>query len=288
MRLLVAVGVALALLLVEWLFGDTLVDFASELLRGLDAVPAWMIDVIVVGTRILAVVVLGGGLIWALVGRRWRMLVTVGLAVLLAELLVSLQESLVDHDEGRRLVDVDAGLGLLSSDGFPTVWGIAGVAAALTASAPWLSRGWRRAGWVLLVAMMVTVLLTSPVSFAWLGAAVVGWVSGAAVVVALGAPSRRPTWQAVVDGLSSVGLPLQQLNQAGVDARGSTPYFGVAEGGGELFVKALGEDERSADLMFRLYRRIQPVISATSSRSRRCDGPSSTRRSSRWPLETCR
>ena len=148
--------------------------------------------------------------------------------------------------------------GPLSSDGFPTVWGIAGVAAALTAAAPWLSRGWRRAGWVLLVGMMVTDLLTSPVSFAWLGAAVVGWVSGAAVLVALGAPSRRPTWQAVVDGLSSVGLPLQQLNQAGVDARGSTPYFGVAEGGGELFVKALGDDERSADLMFRLYRRIQP------------------------------
>ena len=39
LRLLVAVGVALALLLVEWLFGDALVDFASELLRGLDAVP---------------------------------------------------------------------------------------------------------------------------------------------------------------------------------------------------------------------------------------------------------
>ena len=72
LRLLVAVGVALALLLVEWLFGDALVDFASELLRGLDAVPAWMIGVFVVGTRILAVVVLGGGLIWALVGRRWR------------------------------------------------------------------------------------------------------------------------------------------------------------------------------------------------------------------------
>ena len=37
--------------------------------------------------------------------------------------------------------------GPLSDDGFPTVWGIAGVAAALTASAPWLSRGWRRPGW---------------------------------------------------------------------------------------------------------------------------------------------
>ncbi len=49
--------------------------------------------------------------------------------------------------------------------------------------------------------MMVTAFLDSPVSFAWLAAAVVGWVAGAAVLVALGAPSRRPTAQAVIDGL---------------------------------------------------------------------------------------
>ncbi len=40
--------------------------------------------------------------------------------------------------------------------------------------------------------------------------------------------------------------------------RGSTPYFGVTADGERLFVKALGEDERSADLLFRLYRRIIP------------------------------
>jgi undecaprenyl-diphosphatase len=43
-----------------------------------------------------------------------------------------------------------------------------------------------------------------------------------------------------------------------VDARGSTPYFGVAADGSPLFVKALGADERSADLLFRLYRTLLP------------------------------
>ncbi len=38
------------------------------------------------------------------------------------------------------LVDVGVDLGPLSNDGFPTVWGIGAVAAALTAAAPWLSR----------------------------------------------------------------------------------------------------------------------------------------------------
>ena len=89
LRLVVAVAVALALLVVEWLFGDTLVGFASDLLRGLDALPSWIIDVVVVGTRILAVVVIGGGLVWALWGRRWRMLVTVVASAASAELLVA-------------------------------------------------------------------------------------------------------------------------------------------------------------------------------------------------------
>ena len=40
--------------------------------------------------------------------------------------------------------------------------------------------------------------------------------------------------------------------------RGSTPYFATSRDGSALFVKALGADERSADLLFRLYRRIQP------------------------------
>ena len=68
---------------------------------------------------------------------------------------------------------------------------------------------------------------------------------------------------------------------AGVDARGSTPYFGVDADGAKLFVKALGADERSADLLFRLYRRLLPATSATNERSCRCSAPSSTRRSSR-------
>ena len=39
-----------------------------------------------------------------------------------------------------------------------------------------------------------------------------------------------------------------------MDARGSSPYFGTAPDGQHLFVKALGEDQRSADLLFRIYR----------------------------------
>jgi undecaprenyl-diphosphatase len=96
------------------------------------------------------------------------------------------------------------------------------------------------------------------VSFDTMLAVAVGWFSGAGFLVLLGAPSRKPTKRAVIDGLAAVGLPVRQLDKAGVDARGSTPYFGVATDGSRLFVKALGVDERSADMLFRLYRGLLP------------------------------
>ncbi|HEY4611138.1 MAG TPA: phosphotransferase [Ilumatobacteraceae bacterium] len=257
LRLLVALVVAVALLLIELLFGDTLVAFASELLSGLQAVPGWMVDVVVVGTRVLGFVVFVGGAAWAVTRRQWRMLTAAAIAVALAEVLVALQ-LLTNTPEGQASIDVGVTVGRFGRQGFPSVWGIGAVVAALTAAAPWLDRRWRRVGWVLIVGTVVTDFLDSPVSFDWLASALAGWVAGAAVLVALGAPSRRPTADTVMEGLARVGLPLRQLTVAGVDARGSTPYFGIADNGDELFVKALGDDERSADLMFRVYRRLRP------------------------------
>ena len=248
----------LVVLLVEWLFGDTLVAFASDVLRGLDAVPQWTIDATVIGTRVLGVVMLGGLLAWTLYWRRWRMLVTVAVAGALAVVLVGWLDSLVGTDRGRDLVELDADLGPVTTEGFVSTAGIAAVAAILAAAAPWLGRRWRRAGWALTVGLVVTAFVHAPVSFDSVLAVVVGWFCGAAVLVASGAPSRRPTRQAVMDGLAAVGLPVTRLEQAGVDARGSTPYFGVGADGSKLFVKALGIDERSADLLFRVYRALQP------------------------------
>lgn len=256
LRLVVAAVTLLVVVVVEWIFGDDLVAFASDLLRGLDAVPEWIARVVVFATRALALIVLGGGLVWALLHRRWRMLVTVVIAGAAAALLASPLDSVVDTEPGRTIVDLD--LGFLSREAIATTRGIAVVAAALTAAAPWLSRRWRRAGWALIILLVAVGLLDSPISFDPIEAAFVGWVAGAAVLVAMGAPSRRPTPAAVVAGLDGVGLPIRRLEQAGVDARGSTPYYGEAADGGRLFVKALGADERSADLLFRVYRGLQP------------------------------
>jgi hypothetical protein len=258
LRLVVAAFALLVLLVVERLFGDTLVTFASDLLGGLDALPGWIVDTVVVGTRILAIVVLGGGLLWTIAHERWRMLATTAIAGVLAAVVVAIVEAAADGDEGQVVADVGVDLSALSSKTFPTIGLVGAGVAVLTAAAPWLSRRWRRAGWVLIVGLVVTRFLASPVSFGSLRAALIGWFCGAATLVVMGAPTRRPSTADVVAGLAGVGLPMERLEPASVDARGSTPYFGVAADGSKVFVKALGDDERSADLLFRLYRQFQP------------------------------
>jgi glycosyltransferase 2 family protein len=50
-------------------------------------------------------------------------------------------------------------------------------------------------------------------------------------------------------GRCSVGLHVLLA-----DARGSRPFFGTTAGGDSVFVKVLGREERSSDLLFRFYR----------------------------------
>ena len=257
LRLAVATASLLLLTLVSWLFGDTLVGFASDLLRGLEALPDWIVRGFAAASRVIGVVVLVGGLVLTALRTGWRMVGTVALAIVGGVLFVVLLGDFPNVDDGDMITQAQSGLGPLTDRGFPKPEGIAALAAALTASAPWLSRRWRRWGWVAVAGLGLTRFLASPLSFDSLEAVLAGWVAGAAVLVALGAPSRRPTADAIREGLERGGLPLQSLEAASVDARGSTPYFGVGEDGTRYFVKALGDDQRSADLMFRLYRSIQ-------------------------------
>jgi undecaprenyl-diphosphatase len=257
LRAIVGATVFVIVLSLEVLFGDTLVGFASDLLRGLDAVPAWLATAIVVGARILAVVFLVGGFVTVVLRGRVRLLLTTAIGAALAIGLFFVLDVFAP-DAGEAVSPLKDTVGIFSDRGFPTAVGLAAVIGIVGASAPWLSRRWRRLGWVLAWGVILTRLFIAPIGFETFSSVIAGWLGGALALVALGAPPRRPSGAAIAAGLARVGVPLAKLEQASLDARGSTVYFATSTGGHKLFVKALGDDERSADLLFRIYRRLQP------------------------------
>jgi hypothetical protein len=252
----VVAGAALILTaLVGWLFGDAVAAFGVQLLRGLDALPSWLVSALLIAEQGLSIVLVIGGLAVALVRRDWRLLANASAGAAGAAVFVALLWPLAATD-AVQVTHIDGSLPTL--DRLPSTVALAAVVGLATAASPWLARRWRRAWWILAVVMALVHFLGTPVSFDTMLAVLAGWFAGSAVVVVLGAPSRRPTRSAVTDGLARVGVSLARLDAADVDARGSTPYFGADTDGTNLFVKVLGADERSADLLFRLYRRLLP------------------------------
>ena len=257
LRLAVASAALVALVIVGRLFDETIVGFAADLLRGLDALPSWLVTALVATGQVLGVVLLVTALVAALVRWDTRLVGAVLLGGGAAMLLFALLRPLVD-EEALRVTRLNESYTVLQPDRLPSAIGLAAITGVVTVAAPWVSRRWRQAAWTFVLIEAAIHFMGNVVSFDTVLALLSGWVAGAAAVVALGAPSRRPGGAAIAAGLDAVGVPLARLEQASLDARGSTPFFGTMADGSALFVKALGDDERSADLLFRAYRRLQP------------------------------
>jgi undecaprenyl-diphosphatase len=253
----IAAGLLVVLLVAEALFGSVLVDYVHDTIAGASATPKWLVTLLVLSVRVAAIVAVVAGLVAVVVRRQWRL----GLSIVAAGVLASVLQSIANTFYGESappVVATPGGIHLVANSSFPSADGLASVAGAVTAAAPWLPRRWRRVAWALVVGTAVARLVTAPVSFDTPTALVVGWLAGSLVLMVAGGPVRRPPVDAVEAGLGGVGLAVGHLTPAGVDARGSTPYFGRTPADTRVFVKVLSADERSADLLFRAYRRLVP------------------------------
>lgn len=70
----------------------------------------------------------------------------------------------------------------------------------------------------------------------------------------LGTPVRRSSAAQVTVALARSGYAAARLAHATVDARGSCPWLVTTLDGTRLFVKVVGQDQRDASLLFRMYR----------------------------------
>ena len=254
-RLLVALlATAAAGVILEWGRG-TAGGLQDDVLAVEPDLPGFLLQVVyaVYAVLLLALPVLL--LVWVITRRHWRLLVLYLVTTLMSQLAFRLLESWIlvrlpappagsDPSTIVTLLDITQDF----------AW-VAGFAAGLTVTRPWIPIKWYRLGWILLLGLIPARLLVGAgAPSGRLFAMAAGWAIGSLALLVVGTPSQKPSATTVVRGLSLSGIPLSSLRRAGVDARGSTPYFAEAEDGRRYFVKVLGKDERNADLLFRVYR----------------------------------
>jgi undecaprenyl-diphosphatase len=237
---------------------NTMVGVEADLLQAVNRVPS-ALAVFFVG--LVQLVALAAPLVLvavALVLRRFRLAVLLVAVPLAAAVLEGVLAGRLDRLRPPLLEQALAGESLVAGAAFPSSAWICGAAAAAVLASPWLTRGWRRAAWSLVAIFAVTRMVTGlEVPLDVIAAIALGAVVGSAALLLVGRPSLRPDRSQLMDALARAGLGVASLTRAGVDARGSTPYFARLADGRQLFVKALGQDERDADLMFRAWRRLR-------------------------------
>jgi undecaprenyl-diphosphatase len=165
--------------------------------------------------------------------------------------------ALLDRTTPPRLSQALAQPGWVGGAAFPDSAYIAGSAAALTVLWPFLGRRWRHVGAWILILFVALRLVTTGLALNMGLSLGLGWFVGELTLLLFGSPNRRATPREVAEALVRAGLPLAELDIAHVDARGSVPYFGTLRDGGRIFAKALGSEERSSDLLFRVYRYVR-------------------------------
>ena len=256
LRLIVAASLLIVVAALGWWFDATVVDNVASALRGLDTLSATAVAIAVLVAEVLALLIVLGGLVVAVYRRTWLLILSSAAAMVIAAAVVGLLDVLFAAEV--QVTNVNGSLALVDPGALATAEGLAAMTAFVTVAGPWISRRWRRAGWTVVILVTAVRFVAAEVSFDTVIALLAGWTAGAAAVLVFGAPSRRPSRSAIGDGMAAVGVPLATIEPLSVDARGSTPYLATGADGRHLFVKALGTDERSADLMFRMFRALQP------------------------------
>jgi glycosyltransferase 2 family protein len=203
--------------------------------------------------QVSAVLIPVGVLIGLVIRTRWRRTGLLIAAAASGALLMTLLD---------RVLDIPGSVpealpedGWLTSSRFPTLVYVAGALAAATVGKPWLARGWRRVVDAAMLMLVVTMVLAGNAGVPELLLAVaVGAATGAGLLVAFGAPNRRPSPATVATALRDAGLPVVDISLERAVGGRSQLYRTSSADGARCFVKVYAQDSRDADLLYRGYR----------------------------------
>jgi hypothetical protein len=233
----------------RWLLGP-----AASVPGGLGPAGRVITGLVQVACLAAAAVVIAATLRW----RRFRLLAGLAAGAVAAAGLAAGIFVLFGGDRPAALTANQARGSWLASAAFPAPALFASAAAVVVAAAPWLSRPWRRAAWLaLLLAAAARLVAGAALPMELILALAAGATVGAAVLVTFGVPDRRIGPAGIGAALRRAGLPVTSVRPAEVETKGSRPFAAVTADGRRLFVKALGSDQRDADLLYRAYRAVR-------------------------------
>lgn len=131
--------------------------------------------------------------------------------------------------------------------------------ATATLVSPYVSRGLRRVVWALAITVCVgRVYVGAHLPLDVVGGAALGWGAASLAHLVLGAPSGRPSPQAVRRALSSLGLTPATLTSVADGERRSEAFHATTREGYELFVKVIPPERRDRDLLYRIWLWLSP------------------------------
>lgn len=250
----VVVGMVVLLLAGLAVQREQLSQFEADLFRLVNDLPSALEPVLVAvmqAGNVVAAPVLGAVVV-AFNRQRLRVALDVSAAGAMAWLAAKAIKSVVERPRPAGFFDV---IRFGHPEGLGFVSGHTAVAAAIaTAAAPYLPRRWRRAIWLLPWTVgFARVYVGAHLPLDIVGGAVVGWIVGALVHLALGAPHRVP-------GLSDAARVLRRstkgpadVERVEADARGSFPFIAVTDEG-RIFIKLLDPEPRDRDWIYRAAR----------------------------------
>jgi glycosyltransferase 2 family protein len=248
--ILLLVGLTLATI-----FSDALLGFEIDLVRVVRGLPEGL-AVIVFGTIRALSILAGLALVaWLAWHRQWRLLGRLLLAGVVATVLLALVDRLIGLAPAPSLPAVTPPA--WATD-ISTTLGSGNVAVAVATylvARPLLTVPYRRLVlWAITLTTLHVLLAGSTLPRDLVAAIACGFLAASTVLLALGRPMRPLDPEQVAAALRRTSIDVREVHPASVDARGSRPFFGTTAGGDGVFVKVIGREERSSDMLFRFYR----------------------------------
>lgn len=227
-----------------------------DLVELVNTLPNWAEDLLLGLTQLLAIAV-PVAMVFALVRTKRLFVMGIGSAVVAAAVMAALQ-SRIDGVVPNLVVQVTERPSWLFGAAFPSGAYIAAYMAVIIVLGPVLSRGWRRAALAGLAVGVVSRIVTAvavPLNLAITVS--VGAVVGSAALAAFGSPRRTASRRAVLDALATAGFPATTVEPVEVGAEHAQTFLATTVDGRRSFLKLLGSDERSADVLYRIVRMLR-------------------------------